>query len=109
MDINFNGFQEAVLTLECESTVQAGDFVLMSASEKVRTAADTESFIGKCLSVKDGFAAVQLKGYVEAKKGGNVSVGVTKLVVGTDGVKGGSAGKECLVISLSDEKVGFIL
>lgn len=109
MEINFNGYQENVLTLACESTVAAGDLVAMSASGTVGKAEDNSAFIGVCLSERDGYAAVQLGGYVEMKKSGTVNLGFTKLVASGDSVKAGSSGKECLVIYSDDTNVGFIL
>ena len=109
MEINFAGYQENVLTFECESTVSKGDFVAMSASGKVAVAAENANFIGKCVNVKDGYAAVQLDGYVEAEKSGTVNVGYNKLVVAAAGIKTGSSGTERLVIYSDDTKIGFIL
>lgn len=109
MEINFAGYQENVLTFECESTVSKGDFVAMSASGKVAAAAENANFIGKCVNVNDGYAAVQLDGYVEAEKSGTVNVGYNKLVVAAAGIKTGSSGTERLVIYSDDTKIGFIL
>ena len=109
MEINFNGYQENVLTFECESTVSKGDFVAMSASGKVAKAAESANFIGVCRNVRDGYAAVQLDGYVEAPKSGTVNVGYTKLVVAETGIKTGSSGSERLVIYSDDSTIGFIL
>ena len=62
MEINFTGYQENVLTFECTDTVKAGDLVAMVSSGKVSKALADGSFSGKCLSVRDGYAAVQLSG-----------------------------------------------
>ena len=109
MEISFAGYQENVLTFECESTVSKGDFVAMSASGKVTAAAESANFIGKCVNVNDGYAAVQLNGYVEAEKSGTVNVGYNKLVMAASGVKTGSSGVDRLVIYSDDTKIGFIL
>ncbi len=109
MDINYNGYQENVLTFECDGTVEKGDLVAMASSGKVAKAAENSAFIGKCLSVKGGYAAVQLSGYVETAKSGTISMGYTKLVAAASGAKTGSSGKECLVIYSDDTNVGFIL
>lgn len=109
MEINFTGYNENVLTFECASGVSAGDLVTMNASGKVAKAAADSVFIGKCLSVRDGYAAVQLSGYVEAAKTGTVDVGYNKLVSSGTGVKAASSGTERLVIFSNSTTVGFIL
>ena len=109
MDINFNGYKENVLTFECESTVAAGKLVKMSASGKVANASADDSFIGVAVSVRGGYAAVQLDGYVEAAKSGTVNVGYNKLVAASSGVKAAEAGIDRLVVYSDDSTVGFIL
>lgn len=109
MDINFNGYLENVLTLACDDSVQAGDLVSMSGSGTVGKTAEGNSFVGLCLNTAEGYAAVQLNGYVEIEAAGTVSVGYTKLVAGASGVKTGSSGKERLVLFNEGDKVGFIL
>ena len=109
MDINFNGFMENVLTFECDSTVEAGELVMMTASGKVAKATENSNFIGVCLNVRDSYAAVQLAGYAEAPKSGTVNVGYNKLLVGSAGVKTGSSGVDRLVIYSDENTVGFIL
>jgi hypothetical protein len=109
MDINFNGYKENVLTFECESTVAAGKLVKMSASGKVANAAANDAFIGVAVSVRGGYAAVQLEGYVETAKSGTVNVGYNKLVAASSGVKTAESGIDRLVIYSDDSTVGFIL
>lgn len=109
MEISFTGYQENVLTFECDSAVAAGDLVKMSDSGKVAKAAANDAFIGKCLSVNGGFAAVQLNGYMEAQKSGTVNVGYNKLAAAASGVKTADSGVERLVIYSDDTTVGFIL
>lgn len=109
MEISFAGYRENVLTFECESTVKANDLVKMSASGKVAKCAANDAFIGKCVSAKDGYAAVQLDGYVETAKTGAVNVGFNKLAVAASGVKTAETGVDRLVIYSDDTTVGFIL
>ena len=109
MEINFTGYQENVLTFECESTVKAGDLVSMSASGKVAKTAADGTFIGVCKNVNGGYAAVQTAGYVEMPKSGTVNVGYQKLVAASTGVKTANAGIDRLVIYSDDTTVGFIL
>ena len=95
MNISFTGYRENVLTFECTNTVAVGDLVKMSASGKV--------------GVRDGYAAVQLDGYMEAAKSGTVNVGYNKLVAAASGVKTAESGIDRLVIYSDDTTVGFIL
>lgn len=109
MNISFAGFKENVLTFECTNTVKKGDFVKMSASGKVTKAAANDSFIGVCVGENDGYAAIQLEGYVETVKSGTVSVGYVKLAAATSGVKAAENGIDRLVVYTDDSTVGFIL
>lgn len=109
MDISFTGFNENVLTFECTNTVRAGDLVKLSGSGKVTKAVPDEAFVGVCKNVRNGFAAVQLSGYVEAEKNGTIGVGYFKLAAATSGVKAIASGVDRLVIYSDDTKIGFIL
>lgn len=109
MNISFIGYKENVLTFECESTVAAGKLVKMSASGKVANASANDDFIGVAVSVSEGYAAVQLDGYVETAKSGTVNVGYNKLVAASSGVKTAESGIDRLVVSVGDSTVGFIL
>ena len=109
MEISFAGYQENVLTFEYAGTLAAGDLVKMSASGKVAKVSANDGFIGKCIGVKGGYAAVQLDGYVEAAKSGTVNVGYNKLVAASTGVKAAESGIDRLVIYSDDTTVGFIL
>ena len=109
MEIKFNGYMENVLTMECTSTVRAGDLVKMSASGKVTRASANDTFIGVCVGVNGSYAAVQLSGYVETAKSGTVNVGYNKLAAATSGVKTAESGIDRLVIYSDDTTVGYIL
>lgn len=109
MNIKFSGFNENVLTFEYTGTLNKGDLVKMSASAKVTKATANGEFIGVCLSTRDGYAAVQVKGYTEFKKSGTVNVGYNKLVATADAVKTADTGVDRLVLYVDDTTVGFIL
>ena len=109
MNISFAGYKENVLTFECINTVKKGDLVKMSASGKVTKAAANDGFIGVCVGENDGYAAVQLDGYVEAAKSGTVNVGYNKLAAASSGVKTAESGVDRLVVYTDDSTVGFIL
>ena len=109
MNISFSGFNENVLTFEYTGTLNKGDLVKMSASSKVTKASANDEFIGVCLHIRDGYAAVQVKGYVECAKSGTVNVGYNKLVTASDGVKTAESGVDRLVIYVDTTKIGFVL
>lgn len=109
MDINFNGFNEQVLTFMADDLVTEGCLVSLSESGTVTKASDDDSFIGVCLNVKDNYAAVQVEGYVEIDLTGEVSVGDQILNATTSGVKAAQTGKSYRVIYVGTDTVGFLL
>ena len=109
MDINFNGFNEKVLTFLADDLVTEGCLVTMSESGTVTKASDNDSFIGVCMNVRDGYAAVQVEGYVEADLTGEVSVGDAILTATTSGVQAAEEGKSYRVIYVGTDVVGFLL
>ncbi len=112
MNVSFNGYDEGVMTFEAESGVTAGVPVSITANGKV-SVVTSGSFCGICTSVRNGYAAVQLKGYVVVPSTGSISVGYTKLAAATGGkVKADATnGREYLVVDVDStaNTVGFIL
>lgn len=112
MNVSFNGYDEGIMTFEAASGVAVGVPVAVSANGKV-SAVTSGAFCGICTGVRDGYAAVQLKGYVVAPSTGSISVGYTKLAAATGGkVKADSTnGREYLVVNVDStaNTVGFIL
>ena len=109
MDINFNGFNEKALTFMADDLVTEGCLVKMDESGTVTKASADDSFIGVCMNVRDGFAAVQVEGYVEIDLTGEVSVGDAILVATDSGVKAAEEGKSYRVIYVGTDVVGFLL
>lgn len=65
MNVNFNGYDENVLTFEAGTNLKtAGVPVKMTDDGKVTACTSGEVFCGICLSLRGGYATVQLKGYV---------------------------------------------
>lgn len=109
MEINFNGFNEKVLTFMADDLVTEGCLVTMSESGTVTKASVDDGFIGVCMNVRDGFAAVQVEGYVEIDLTGEVSVGDVILTATDSGVKPAEEGKSYRVIYVAPDVVGFLL
>ena len=65
MNVNFNGAGENVLTFIADSSVtEAGIPVKVSADGTVAKCGANEPFCGICVGVRNGYAAVQIAGYV---------------------------------------------
>ena len=65
MNVNFNGYGENVATFIADSALtEAGVPVKISADGTVAKCASGDLFCGICLGVRDGYATVQLSGYV---------------------------------------------
>lgn len=111
MNVNFNGYGENVLTfIADDSLTTAGVLVKISADGTVAPCKSGDKFCGVCVGVRDGYAAVQLSGYVVMPVTAKIAVGYKTLVTGDDGVVvAGASGREHLVLNSTDTEVGFIL
>lgn len=111
MDINFCGYGENVATFLTSGTVAPGTPVKVSASGTVSACANGDNMAGVAINVRDGYAAVQLAGYVElATSDSTITPGFIKLCsAGSNKVKAASTGREYLVVTKSDNSVGIIL
>lgn len=110
MNINFNGFNEKVLTFEADSTItQPNQWVKLTANGTVAQADASSKLVGVTVNVRGGYCGVMLSGTVTAKKSGDIALGYTKLVYTVNGIAAGTAGREHLVLSVTDDTVTFIL
>lgn len=111
MDINFNGFNENVVTFEAESTLtKPGVLVKVVENGKVAPAKVNDKFCGVTVNVRNGYAAVALSGYVTLPAVEKCEVGYKNLSVDTNGkVLENLKGKEYLVVDSTEESIGFIL
>ena len=90
--------------------VTVGLPVMISANGKVSNA--TSTFCGVCKSLKNGYAAVQLDGYVRLPYTGSIAVGYKQLVVDDGEIKVDTTnGREHLVtdVDSTTNTVGIIL
>ncbi|MBD9050930.1 hypothetical protein [Ruminococcus sp.] len=111
MNVNFNGYDENVLTFEAGTNLKtAGVPVKMTDDGKVTACTSGDVFCGICLSLRGGYATVQLKGYVTMPAKSKIAVGYKKLAAG-DGsaVASSTTGREYLVLNSTADSVGFIL
>lgn len=110
MNVCFNGYNEGIVTFECDDTVKSGIPVEVSGNGKV-TAAQDKVFCGICLNRRGEYAAVQLSGYAEVGYSGELSVGYNKLISSSGKVKAEETGRSMLVVSVDSTKhtAGIIL
>ena len=87
MDISLNGFWENVATFDVSGEVKSGMPVKISANGTVAPCAAKDKFCGLVLSVHNGYAAVQMTGYIK------VSYAGTKPTVGYQTVNADGTGK----------------
>lgn len=88
------------------SSVQAGDFVTMSANNTVRTCNLGDGIVGRVLSLNEGYAEVLVRGRVEAGYLGSLSLGWHDIT--SQGTKLVSAGanddpRNALIISIDTD------
>jgi hypothetical protein len=111
MDIDFKGYNENVVTFLADETVTAGKFVVMSDNNfKVTAAGSGDEIFGYCISVRDGYAAVQMSGYIEVPHAGKIGLGLVGLVTnrGLSVMENPTAIKH-RVIFVDDTTIGFMI
>jgi hypothetical protein len=114
MKISLNGFQENVATFEAGSGVTAGMPVKMTGNGVVGACADEDVFCGVAVSVREGFSAVQLGGYIRVPYSGTTVpvVGYQTLSATADGkVQVSATGRSILVtdVDTAAKVCGIIL
>ncbi|MBW7572720.1 hypothetical protein [Caproiciproducens faecalis] len=113
MNISLNGYGEQMATFEAEAGVTPGMPVKMTGNGKVGAGTALDAFCGVAVSVRGGFAAVQLSGYVTVPYSGTApTVGYQKLNCAADGkVQTESTGRSLLVtdVDTAAQTCGIIL
>lgn len=112
MKVSLNGYGESVTTFEAGNGVMAGCPVKMAGNGIVGLCAANAAFCGIALNVRNGLAAVQLRGYYKLKYSGTgMLVGMQKLGAIGDKVEVVSTGRECLVVEVdrTNSTCGIIL
>lgn len=111
MNLSFNGFGENVITFEADATLtQAGVAVTITEEGKVSPAVEGDKICGVAVNVRDGYAAVQLKGYMELKTSEKIPCGQRALGVDAQGkLTLSDEGTQAIVVMSQDDKAGFIL
>ncbi len=111
MNISYNGFNENTMTFEAEESLKsAGVPVKITENGKVAPCGEGDKICGVAVNVREGYASVQLCGFVELPCEGEIPTGFQTVSAGKDGsVKVSADGREVLVLSGTSETAGFIL
>ncbi len=111
MKVNFNGFNENVTTFLADTSVTAaGQPVKMIENGRVAACGAGEPFCGITTGVRDGYAAVQLAGYIRVQTAALIPVGYQKLAANAAGkVAINENGREYLVLDSDSGSAGIIL
>ncbi len=111
MNVNFNGFGEDVATFAASAGLNsAGVPVKISGDGTVAKCAKNDNFCGVCRGVRDGYATVQLSGYVTMNTISKIEPGYKKLTASDNNlVMESTTGREYLVLDSTASTVGFIL
>jgi len=110
MNVDFKGYGENIATFIADNTVKVGDFVVMNDNYSVTAADEDDEIYGYCVGVRDGYAAIQLEGYVEAPVSGEVSLGLSSIAAASaTTVAPSETASTHKVIFVNDDVVGFIL
>lgn len=110
MNVDFKGYGENVATFLAADGLQAGDLVKMSGNFTVAAATEDSDFVGVCLGVRDGYAAVQTSGYTEVVFTGELSTGYQILACeDSETVAAAEDGRVHLVVSAANGIAGIMI
>ncbi|MBQ2094187.1 MAG: hypothetical protein II190_06370 [Ruminococcus sp.] len=111
MGISFKGYGENVVTFNADSALtEAGVPVKMTADSTVGKCSANDKFCGICVNLRDGYAAVQLSGYVVVPAAAKLNAGYQKVAVNSAGkLAANENGREVLVVISSATEAGIIL
>lgn len=110
MNIDFNGFNEKVITMQADSTITKPNQWIKVVSNGTAAQADANGkLVGVTVNVRSDYCGVMVNGVVTAKKSGDIALGYTKLVYTAAGIAQSTTGREHLVLSVTDDAVTFIL
>lgn len=109
MNISFNGFMENTVTFEADESLKAGMAVTIADGIAV-PCSEGDKICGVCVNVREGYAAVQVQGFVSLPVSGSVATGFVSITADADGKAVVSdAGREVLCVCTDTDTAGFIL
>lgn len=105
--ISFDDIGAVTATFAAQEGVTAGQVVKITGSGEVGPCQEGDAFCGLALSCREGFAGVQVGGFLEMPVTGAVSLGRTALAAdGSGGVKAASSGGVAALIVSVDSAAG---
>lgn len=110
--ISYEGVGQMMATFQCGEAVKMGQVVKVSNDSTVAPCAAGERIAGMAVVVRDGFASVQLSGFIAVKAAGVSTTGWVKLSAdGSGGMKADEgAGTPYLVVQTdADAQTAVIL
>ena len=112
--VSFEGIGEVTVTFACEPDTTAGQVVKLTGPGRVGPCDPEDRPAGVALSVKDGFAAVQLRGFTSVHvSGGTLTEGWACLSAdGEGGLKtagSDASGNEYLVVEAGSDTATILL
>lgn len=112
MYANFKGLNSEVATFSCNSSVtESGQLVKLIGSGTVAKCLSGDQPIGVVVNVRNGFAAVAVRGYVQVPHDGTVTIGYRNIsAVDDKTVKlDNTNGIKRLVLESANGKAGILL
>ncbi len=102
--ISNKGFMEGIITLETSGQPYEGEVVTMGYNNCTGGAAPSDGFLGIIRKLRNGIAAVQVKGYAKVKFSGMLPIGVNRVSCdGEGGILVDQQGREVIVLSFDEE------
>ena len=111
MKVAFQDIGNETATFEVSGTVKPGQAVKLSGNGTVAAcAADGDIPVGVAVQVKNGCAAVQLKGYVRLPAASGLAVGLATISATKTGVvQSATTGRQVIVTDVANDMCGIIL
>lgn len=114
MLVSLKGFDEKIITLQASDSVTAGVAVSISGNNEVTAASEGTDVFGLALSVREGYAAVQVGGFATLPCANieDARVGYQGITGADDGaVSIDDSGRKVFILSVNetDGTIGIIL
>ncbi len=109
--VNNKGFMEGIITMNCAEHIKEGDIVTCSGNNSLSDPAPGDSFLGIVKNVRNGIAAVQIKGYAKVPVAEGVGLGVQHVAIGDDIILfPATKGREIIILSIDyDTQIAEII
>ncbi len=113
MNINFNGYNENIVTMLSDETLtdsDSGVVVTIKEDGTASKASSGDAILGVAVAVRDGYVSVQTTGFVKVSTETKIACGLKTLASnGKGGVAVNSSGRQIFVIESDDSHAGILL